>query len=100
MAIVGAHVVGGVKGGPSKGTEIGAEAIQIFIGSPQMWRLPNLLEKDAHAFQLGVQERGLGQVFVHCIYLVNLASENPEVLQKSLVALRGQLELADRVGAA
>jgi len=100
MAIIGAHVSGGVKGGPSRAVEIGARAIQIFIGSPQMWRQPRLTAADAAAFQAQVQERGLGPVFVHCIYLVNLASQNPEVLEKSLTALRAQLELADLAGAA
>lgn len=100
MALIGAHVGGGIKGGPSKGVEIGAEALQIFVGSPQMWRAPKLAAADVAAFRAAVQEHRLGPVFVHCIYLVNLASQNPDVLEKSLATLRLQLELADQVGAA
>jgi deoxyribonuclease IV len=100
MVYVGAHVVGGIKGGPARGLELGAEALQIFIGSPQMWRAPNPASKDVDAFRAEVVDKSLGQVFVHCIYLVNLASQNPEVLEKSLVSLRVQLELANLIGAA
>jgi deoxyribonuclease-4 len=100
MVYVGAHVQGGIKGGPARGLELGVEAVQIFIGSPQMWRPPKPAPKDVDAFRAVVADKNLGQVFVHCIYLVNLASQNPEVLEKSLVSLRVQLELADLIGAA
>ena len=100
MTIIGAHVAGGLKGGAARAVEIGAEALQVFIGSPQMWRMPTLAEADVATFKAAVSASSLGPVFVHCIYLVNLASERPEVLEKSLGALRAQLELADRVGAA
>ncbi len=100
MAIIGAHVMGGIKGGPRRAVEIGAEALQVFIGSPQMWRMPKLSPGDVQTFQAALREHGLGPVFVHCIYLVNLASQNPDVAEKSLATLRQQLELADQVGAA
>ncbi len=99
MAYLGAHVTGGVKGGAARGVEIGAEALQIFVGSPQMWRQSRPAAKDIAAFQNAVREHQLGPVFVHCIYLVNLAAENPVVLEKSIPTLRTQLEKADEIGA-
>lgn len=97
---IGAHVNGGLRGAVSKAVEIGAQSLQIFIGSPQMWREPNPTELEIDAFMTDVARHGLGPVFVHGNYLVNLASASPENLRKSMDNLRRALFLADRVGAA
>ncbi|MFN0073721.1 MAG: deoxyribonuclease IV [Chloroflexota bacterium] len=96
---IGAHVNGGIKGGVTKALEIGAQALQVFIGSPQTWRSPNPLEADIAAFKDGVTRHNLGPVFVHGIYLMNLASVRVDVYDKSIIALRNQLEWSNRIGA-
>jgi len=97
---LGAHVNGGLKGSVAKAIEIGAESIQIFIGSPQTWRSPNPANADVQAFVTGVDQAGLGPVFVHGNYLVNLAAASPDNLRKSVENLGIALRLADSVGAA
>jgi deoxyribonuclease-4 len=42
---------------------------------------------------------GLGPLFVHAPYLINLASTRPDLRAKSIAALRSQLQWADRIGA-
>ena len=96
---LGAHVAaGGLKGIPDRARAIGCEAVQIFASSPQMWRPPSIKSEDAAAFRDACAEAGLGPIAIHAIYLVNPASENPELRQKSAVSLLATLRAADLLG--
>lgn len=96
---VGAHVKGGLKGAVPSALEIGAQSIQIFIGSPQTWKEPTPPHQDIADFRAGVAEHLLGPVFVHGNYLVNLASNSLENITKSVDNLSIALRLADKAGA-
>jgi deoxyribonuclease-4 len=89
-----------LKGGVAKAREIGADALQIFIGSPQTWRSPNPSEREVSAFRADVAAAELGPVYVHGMYLINLAAERPDVYEKSIASLTDQASWAGRVGAA
>ena len=95
----GGHVNGGIKGSVARAVEIGAETIQIFVGSPQMWKEPNPAPADVVAFMEGVKKAKIGPVFVHGNYLVNLASASEVNLAKSIDNLRTALFLSDSIGA-
>jgi len=97
--LLGGHVNGGVKASVSKAEEIGAQVMQIFLGSPQSWADAAPLEKDVELFVSQVAEKKLGPVFVHGNYLVNLASNDAANLVKSKDKLRHTLFLADRIRA-
>lgn len=96
---IGAHVSGGLKGAVKKALEIGAESMQIFIGSPQTWKEPSPHTDDIAQFKKDVAEHNLGPVFVHGNYLVNLAATNLEFIKKSVLNLYTALRVADKVGA-
>lgn len=97
---VGAHVSGGLKGAVARALEIGAGPIQIFIGSPRTWKEPIPKEEELDSFRKGVADNSLGPVFVHSSYLVNLAAQDPAVLEKSVASLSNQLRLSDKARAA
>ena len=99
LPLLGGHVNGGIKGSVAKAEEIGAQVMQIFLGSPQSWQDAAPLEQDINLFVKQVAEKGLGPVFVHGNYLVNLASNDPTNLEKSINKLRHTLFLSDRIGA-
>jgi deoxyribonuclease-4 len=88
-----------LKSGVARAKEIGAEALQIFVGSPQTWRPPNPPQDEVDTFRAQVAAEALGPVFVHGIYLINLAAERPEVYQRSISSLVSQVSWAGRVGA-
>jgi deoxyribonuclease-4 len=88
-----------MKTGVAKAVEIGAEALQIFVGSPQTWRSPNPSAADVEAFRRLVREAELGPVYVHGVYLINLGAERPDIYQKSVACLTEQVSWAGRVGA-
>jgi len=97
---LGAHVSGGgLKGIPSKAVEIGCEAVQIFASSPQMWRPPSAKPDECEGFKAACAETGLGPIAVHAIYLVNPASENPELREKTARSLIATLKAAEALGA-
>jgi deoxyribonuclease-4 len=60
---------------------MGAEAAQLFISNPRAWSGPRL--DTAAAFGSEWRASGIGPLFVHAPYLVNVASPNPEFLRKS-----------------
>jgi deoxyribonuclease IV len=97
--VIGAHVKGGMKGAVASALEIGAQAMQIFIGSPQTWKSPSPAHDDVKAFMQGVKKNSLGPVFVHGNYLVNLASPSKENLSKSVENLSLALRMSDAIGA-
>jgi deoxyribonuclease IV len=99
MPSIGAHVKGGMKGGVAHALEIGAQSMQVFVGSPQMWGTPKYADEEVAAFRNGVADNNLGPVFVHGIYLVNLASGTDAIYKRSVTALRSQLQWSNRVGA-
>ena len=93
---LGAHVSGGgLKGIPAKAIEIGCEAVQIFASSPQMWRPPSAKPAECAAFVDACSAAGLAPIAVHAIYLVNPASENPELREKTARSLIATLKAAE-----
>jgi deoxyribonuclease-4 len=107
---LGAHLNGGVKGaldharriGLGRGTFEGAEGgpIQVWSRNPSAWRPTAHAEKDIAAFREGCAALDLGPVFVHGIYLMNFASADDTLWDKSVEALADQLTTGARLGAA
>ncbi|MCH7718716.1 MAG: hypothetical protein IIB21_04535 [Chloroflexi bacterium] len=96
---VGAHVgaSGGLINAFERAQAIGAEAIQIFGAPPQMWRRRKIREDECEAFRARAADTGIEPIFIHGVYLINLATANPELLTKSTIALAGDLQLASAI---
>ncbi len=74
------------------------ETVQIFVSNPQGWAVP-VLRPDAELFVEGAREIGLDPVVVHAKYLINLASPDPELRERSARVLAAELVVAGSVGA-
>lgn len=98
---IGAHVrtAGGVDLAIDRAQEMGAETIQIFSGAPQAWRRKTYKKEEVEAYKRKVKETGIEPAFIHGLYLVNLASQNPDLLAKSCEALTQEMEAAHLIGA-
>ncbi len=81
---IGAHLrtPGGLRTAIETAREVGAECAQLFISNPRAWSGPR--PETAEAFGAEWRAAGIGPLFVHAPYLVNIASPNPEFLEKSL----------------
>jgi deoxyribonuclease IV len=97
--LLGAHCSGGVKKALERGAEIGAEAVQLFPQSPRAWRFPDHDPADLEAFVARRAELGIGAVLVHALYLVNLATTNEEIYEKSVTTLSRTAETASAIEA-
>jgi deoxyribonuclease-4 len=97
--LLGAHCSGGVKKALERGAEIGADAVQLFPQSPRAWRYPDHDPADLEAFVDRRSELGIGAVLVHALYLVNLATTNEEIYEKSVTTLSRTAETASAIEA-
>ena len=92
--LFGGHVSGGVQRAVDRAEEIRADALQLFVQSPRAWRFPDHDPADLARFADRRREVGLGAVVVHALYLVNLASPNDELYEKSVRTMRSTVDAA------
>lgn len=98
---LGAHVsvAGRLSNGIRKAVEIGAETIQIFGASPQAWAVRGHTPELVEEFKKEREKSGIGPVYLHGAYLVNLASPDAAIREKSEVNLAEHLKVANQIGA-
>lgn len=99
--LFGAHVStsGGIDTGIDRAAELGCTCVQVFTQSPRMWRPTAHKPESVARFRARREETGIGGVVCHALYLVNLASPNPDFYEKSVVAMRASMEAAVAIGA-
>ncbi len=100
--LIGAHVSnsGGLAKAVQRGVERGADAIQIFNQSPRMWRPTAYGDEDFAEFRDAMRASRIKAVLIHAVYLLNCASEDREIREKSLRSLVQSLTVGDGIGAA
>jgi len=91
--LLGAHVStqGGVAQAPARGSAIGATAIQVFTKTPNQWREPMVRDADVAAFRSSLAGSGIRVVVSHDSYLINLASPDEALRERSVAAFTGEL---------
>ncbi len=82
-----------------KAGELGANTFQIFSSSPRMWRASVPEAGDVRRFRAARERLDLWPLAIHTNYLVNLASLDPLIREKSVASFRGELERAATIGA-
>jgi deoxyribonuclease-4 len=100
--LIGAHVstAGGLDNAVARGVDLGCDAIQIFHQSPRAWRPTRYAEEDFEACREAMADSPLEAVAIHAVYLINCASKEREIRQKSLASLRHALRIGDGIDAA
>ncbi len=99
--LFGAHVsaAGGISKAIDRVEEIGGNAVQVFTQSPRMWKPTAHTEEETERFRQRRREARVKAVSCHALYLVNLASADVEIREKSRVALRATMQTARDLGA-
>lgn len=99
--MIGAHVstAGGLETAIERGTEMGCRAIQIVNQSPRVWLPINYGPEDIAAFEAARQVSPIESVVIHTSYLINCATRDFSLRQKSLKSLIHALRLGDSLGA-
>ena len=91
---------GGLLAALRRAEAMGAEVMQVFAQSPRQWRYPEANPDRAEAFGAAWPASPVvKRVVCHAPYLVNLASPDPQLLQKSRQCLVDNLRGAEAMGA-
>lgn len=98
---IGAHVstAGGIDKAIDRAQEIGAEAVQVFVSSPQSWGYRAIPGETIEAYKRKVSAAGIEPTFFHGVYLVNLATGNESNLGKGIESLKFYMDTAAALGA-
>jgi deoxyribonuclease-4 len=100
--LIGAHV--SPAGGPAKAVERGEEracrAIQIFNQNPRAWKARVYSDEELAAYHEAIDGSHVEALVIHAVYLLNCASEDPEIRDKSLASLIVALNAGAQLGAA
>src|SRR6476620_2347694 len=98
---IGAHIssAGGIDKAIDRAVELDADSVQVFTQSPRAWRPTNHDPESFDRFREKRAEAGIGGVLCHAVYLVNLATPDPVVYERSVAAMRTTTEVACAIGA-
>ena len=97
---VGAHVLTGrglATGGLPYADEVGARAVQVFVGNPRGWALSDGDAAQDAAFVAGCAERDI-PAFIHTPFLVNVGSPTEATVEKSISSIAHNLRRGAQLG--
>jgi deoxyribonuclease-4 len=98
---VGLHtgIAGGLHNALLKARSLGADTVQIFSRNPRGWKARPLGADEVEQFKRVRAETGVGPVAVHANYLINLATADEGIREKSVASFREEVERALQLGA-
>jgi deoxyribonuclease-4 len=100
MPLFGAHmsIAGGYYKALQEAHAHGCSTVQLFTKSSNQWKAKPLTDDDIAAFKRTLAETGLRFPTGHDSYLINLASPDKELRQKSLEAFVVEVQRAEALG--
>jgi len=98
--LLGAHmsIAGGVYNAPLHGERATCDVIQIFTKNNNQWNAKPLTDEDIARFREEQQKTGVQVVCAHDCYLINLASPDETIFEKSYRAFKDELERCRQLG--
>ncbi len=92
---LGAHIstAGGVFEAFQRASDIGCETMLVFTKSNRQWQAKPLVDEDIAAYERKAAEyKEITPVAVHASYLINIASPDEALWEKSYQALKVEVE--------
>ncbi|MDI6754692.1 MAG: deoxyribonuclease IV [Thermodesulfobacteriota bacterium] len=98
---LGVHVsiAGGMEKAIDRARELGCSAMQVFSRNPRGWKTSPLSSRSIAAFQDAAEKWDIDPIVVHTPYLLNLASPEERLYQRSIRALALDVQRASQLGA-
>ncbi len=98
--LAGAHmsIAGGIYKAFAHGERAGCKTLQIFLKNSNQWKGKLLAEDDRRLYLEAERRSGIAPVVAHSSYLINLASPEPALYEKSLDAFVEEMERANFLG--
>jgi deoxyribonuclease-4 len=97
---LGAHmsIAKGLELAFMRGQQVGCDTIQIFTHNSNQWQSKPLTGEDIAAFHKARVSSGIAPVISHNIYLINLASPELKLYDKSINAFWEEMQRAEALG--
>ena len=92
-------IAGGLQISLERARALGCDTLQIFSHNPRGWALTPRSREEIDSFRTLAAQYAISPIFIHTSYLINLASANSELLQKSIEMVAEELNIADSIGA-
>lgn len=98
---VGVHtsIAGAVENAAHHAKKIGCDTFQMFSANPRGWKALDPIPEECERFRAARAGYGLAPLVIHDNYLINLASADALIREKSVAAFRGELVRALALGA-
>ncbi|MDG3004173.1 deoxyribonuclease IV [Paludisphaera mucosa] len=99
---LGAHmsIAGGYDRAVRAAHAVGFETVQLFTKNNNQWNAPPITDAQADAFRAALAETGVVDPISHASYLINLASPDDVLWNRSIDALAVEVERCARLGIA
>lgn len=96
---LGSHmsIAGGLHMAFERIRRVEGTALQIFTRNQRQWKVPELTGYDAELFAMAWEQWGGYPVAAHDSYLINLASDKPDLLNRSLLAFAEELRRIEKL---
>ena len=91
-------IAGGYYKAVEAAAEFGMDVVQLFTKNNNQWKAKPLSQADIDDFQTALKRTGVKYPVAHDSYLINLASPNDALWEKSLEAFVIELERAEALG--
>jgi len=91
-------IAGGVHRALERGTRIGCNAVQLFVKNTNQWRSRKLPPEEIRLFKKGKAAFAPNFVLAHASYLINLASPDAKLLERSRSGFLEEMERARALG--
>ncbi len=97
---LGAHVstAGGVDRAPERAREVESVCLQLFTKQPNRWAEPTLKAETVRNFHQECDRLGIRTTVAHDSYLINLATPDGDLWERSYTCFRGELERCCALG--
>jgi deoxyribonuclease-4 len=98
--LIGCHLSIG-KGFPAvidEAESLGANAVQIFSHNASSWRMKEITNETAASFRERLSRSSVEYVVIHTMYLLNLASPDDALYERSIAALNEEIGRAGKLG--
>jgi deoxyribonuclease-4 len=99
--LIGAHVspAGGPANAVARGVERGCDAIQIFNQNPRAWKPTVYTDEQVADFRAAMASSRVDALLIHAVYLLNTATTDKEMRDKTRTSLIASLRAGDALGA-
>lgn len=98
--LLGAHfsISKGFEEAIKDAESIGCTTAQIFLHSNRQWNIKPIEPSAAKTFKAFLKQSNINPLIAHACYLINLASDNKDIVAKSIKTLIYELEASNELG--